>query len=237
MIKGMNIAVIPARGGSKRIPRKNIRLFAGRPIISWVIDELMNSGVFTSVYVSTEDDEIAAISESAGAKVTFRRSDDLADDFATTGSVMTHAIETIISQLNDLSLSFCTVYPTAVFADRGDYSESFRMYNELDDGFVFSVGQYDAPIERSFSLENGVLTRFDDSSRLQRTQDLPTRYFDAGQFYWSSANMWKKWESGIYQPSAVHILPKWKVHDIDTQEDWDLAEQIFIARVMPKLNL
>jgi N-acylneuraminate cytidylyltransferase len=81
------------------------------------------------------------------------------------------------------------------------------------------------------------LTRFDDSSRLQRTQDLPTRYFDAGQFYWSSSNMWKKWESGIYQPSAVHILPKWKVHDIDTEEDWDLAEQIFVARVIPKLNL
>ncbi len=233
----MNIAVIPARGGSKRIPRKNIRPFAGKPIITWVIDELKRSGVFSSVYVSTEDDEIADVCLSSGAEVSFRRSEKLADDFTTTGSVMKHAIDTITSQRNGEKFKFCTVYPTAVFADVDDYRKSFQLYEELDDGFVFSVGKYDAPVERSFSLVNGILTRMDDTTRLQRTQDLPVRYFDAGQFYWSSSSMWERWEAGIYKPANVHVLPKWKVHDIDSLEDWDLAEQIFTARIVPNLKL
>lgn len=233
---GMNIAVIPARGGSKRIPRKNIREFAGRPIISWVIDELKRSEVFSAIYVSTEDDEIAAIAQSCGAKVVDRGSAGLSDDFATTGAVMVDAIGTISEQNSQAPLNFCTVYPTAVFADSHDYVQSLSLYEELEDGFVFSVGKYDSPIERSFSYVNGVLTRFDPNAALKRTQDLPTRYFDAGQFYWSSANMWKKWEAGIHHPATPYVLPKWKVHDIDDLEDWEVAEQIFISKVKPKFN-
>lgn len=233
----MRIAIIPARGGSKRIPKKNKKEFAGHPIISWVIDELIQSEMFSEVVVSTDDPEIAEISQSHGALVPFVRPAHLSDDFATTGEVVVHTLQRLTQILPVDPEQVCTVYPTAVFADRNDYAQSLLIYEQLEDGFVFSVGEYPTPIERSLVFDQQRAIRFGTNTGLVRTQDLPTRYFDAGQFYWASADMWSRWNKGILSPSLPYVLPKWKVHDIDTSEDWELAELIFSLKLASKRNL
>jgi pseudaminic acid cytidylyltransferase len=233
----MRIAIIPARGGSKRIPLKNKKEFAGKPIITWVIRELIESNVFSQVIVSTDDLEIVEIAQMEGALVPFLRPDHLSDDYATTGAVVVHALQMLQDQLPAEDLQVCTVYPTAVFADRNDFVESLSIYEKLDDGLVFSVGEFPAPIERSLIFEDLTAIRYRPEAGLSRSQDLPTRYFDAGQFYWASAQMWKRWEQGSLNPVQPYVLPKWKVHDIDTIDDWELAEMIFSNRVKPLRDL
>jgi N-acylneuraminate cytidylyltransferase len=233
----MRIAIIPARGGSKRIPHKNKKVFAGEPIIAWVIRELIESKVFSQVIVSTDDLEIAEIAQMEGALVPFMRPTHLSDDYATTGAVVVHALQMLQNQLPTEGLQVCTVYPTAVFADRNDYVESLSVYEELTDGLVFSVGEFATPIERSLIFENLTAIRNRPDAGLSRSQDLPTRYFDAGQFYWASAQMWERWEQGSLYPVKPYVLPKWKVHDIDTIDDWELAEMIFTNRVKPLRGL
>lgn len=223
----MKVAVVPARGGSKRIPRKNIRSFLGRPIISWVLDELLASGVFDMVIVSTDDREIAEIAVSEGATVPFFRPAELADDHTTTGKVVDHAVDELRKIYPREDLTVCTVYPTAVFSDRHDYARSLEIYETIDDGFVFAVGTFPAPIERSLVFEDLTCVRFSAGASLTRSQDLPRRYYDAGQFYWASQEMWRRWESGNLRPCMPYVLPKWKVHDIDDEDDWEFAELVF----------
>ncbi len=225
----MRLAIVPARGGSKRIPRKNVKSFADRPMITWVIEELLSSSVFDEVIVSTDDEEIASIAKSAHAQVPFMRPSNLADDFATTGAVVAHALEKMKLDLREEEVQVCTVYPTAVFVDRSDFEKSLKIYEQLIDGFVLAVGEYSAPIERSMTFDNDEYERFVAHSGLTRTQDLPKRYFDAGQFYWSSKSMWKRWELGARSPVRPYLLPKWKTHDIDTMEDFEFAELVFRA--------
>lgn len=222
--------MVPARGGSKRIPRKNIKDFAGRPMIAWVIRELLSSGIFEEIIVSTDDEEIADISRTQGALVPFVRPSNLANDFSSTGSVVIHALETMRLSLPSKDLQVCTIYPTAVFADRVDYKKSLELYEKMTDGFVLTVGEYSAPIERSMTFQNDEYKRMIPDSGLTRTQDLPKRYFDAGQFYWASGDMWSRWESGVSGPVRPYLLPKWKTHDIDTPEDFEFAELVFKAK-------
>lgn len=221
-----NIAVIPARGGSKRIPRKNIRMFHGRPLISYSIEAAIKSNCFDKIIVSTDDEEIAEVSLSFGAEVPFLRSKELSNDFAGT----TPVIQDTILQLDDSDIEYvCCIYATAPMLSEKDIRiglNTIKLKEEFD--YAFSVTTYDFPIQRSLSLnqENRVEMHNPDLFNT-RSQDLEECWHDAGQFYWGTR---KAWQQGlpIFSSNSVGVkLPRHRVQDIDTQEDWDMAEMLY----------
>ena len=223
----MNIAIIPARGGSKRIPRKNIRSFCGRPMISWPIETAFASGLFGRVIVSTDDLEIAETARAWGAEVPFMRPDALADDFAGTIPVIAHATQWAREQGWSAD-SVCCIYPTAPMIAPEDLAEGFRLLGDAARDFVFSATDYASPIFRAFvqTGDGGVEMVFPQHFH-SRSQDLPRALHDAAQFYWGREEAWLKAETLFGPRSAALLIPRWRVQDIDTPEDWDRAEALF----------
>lgn len=225
----MNLAVIPARGGSKRIPRKNIKCFCGKPIIAWSIEAAIISGCFDRVIVSTDDAEIADVAKKYGAEVPFLRPDNLADDYIGTIPVVRHAIEQI-AELDGSPEFVCCLYATAPFVIDEDIREGYRLLQDSGADYTISVTSYAFPIQRAIRVtEQGRVEMFFPEYMDTRSQDLQESWHDAGQFYWGRADAWRE-ERKIFSSSSLPVvLPRYRVQDIDSPEDWIHAELMFKA--------
>lgn len=225
----MNVAVIPARGGSKRIPRKNIKPFCGKPMIAWSIEAALQSGCCGRVIVSTDDAEIAAVARQYGAEVPFVRPPELSDDHTGTIPVIAHAIEQLTSQ-GAAPQQVCCIYATAPFIRAEDIQRGLQILADTDSDYAFSVTSYPFPIQRAIRItQSGRIEMFHPELFSVRSQDLEEAYHDAGQFYWGRAVAWQQGKT-IFSPQAVPvILPRHQVQDIDTPEDWLRAELMFKA--------
>jgi len=222
----MNIAIIPARGGSKRIPRKNIKIFNGKPIIYWSIKAAEESGVFDSIIVSTDDDEIASVAKELGADIPFIRNKKISDDFTGTAEVIKDAI----FQINKAGFTpnnVCCIYPTAPLINSKDISKTLKiLISNSNIDYIYPVTEYAHPIHRSMIInQEGRMDFLFPENQLARTQDLPITFHDAGQFYWGTSDSWmenKKMHSG-----TGFKIPNWRVVDIDNEDDWERAELLF----------
>lgn len=225
-----NVAIIPARGGSKRIPRKNIKPFAGKPMIAWSVEAALASGCFDRVIVSTDDEEIATVAKEWGAEVPFRRPPELSDDHTGTIPVIAHAIKWLSEQREALE-AVCCLYATAPFVQPEDLRwgyESLQRGEEVD--YAFSVTSYAFPIQRALRLTpEGRVAMFQPENFHTRSQDLEEAWHDAGQFYWGRAEAWLKGLPIFSEHAVPVILPRHRVQDIDTPEDWQRAEWLFKA--------
>ncbi|MGL4447518.1 MAG: pseudaminic acid cytidylyltransferase [Shewanella sp.] len=227
----MPIAIIPARGGSKRIPRKNIKLFHGKPMIAWSILAAQKSGCFARIIVSTDDAEIAAVAREYGAEVPFIRPAEIANDYATTSDVLCHAITWLAAQGQYPEL-ICCLYATAPFVAPDDLRHGLDLLtNSPATQFVFSATRFNFPIQRAIKVnEQGCVSMFSPEHLLTRSQDLEEAYHDAGQFYWGRANAWLAKQPVFEKNSQIVLLPSFRVQDIDTLDDWLRAEQLFAQR-------
>lgn len=218
-----NVAIITARGGSKRIPRKNIKLFRGKPIIAYSIETALKCGLFDLVMVSTDDDEIADISKSYGAQVPFIRSKQTADDFAGTADV-------VLEVINDLKANgkqfenACCIYPTAPFISQQTLSEAYDLMVTNKFNSVFPVCPFSYPIQRALEITNSKTTMVWEENLNKRSQDLQTRYHDAGQFYWMNVSAFLKEKKVLTHNTGSTILNELQVQDIDNETDWKIAE-------------
>ena len=225
----MRLAVIPARGGSKRIPRKNIKPFGGKPVIVWSINAALQSNRFDQVIVSTDDAEIAEIARMHGASVPFIRPPELSDDYTGTTSVIRHAIDWF--QMHGKAPELvCCIYATAPFICADDIQKGLRVLEQTGSDYVFSVASYAFPIQRALRvMPNGRVEMFYPQHFSTRSQDLEMAYHDAGQFYWGHTSAWLGGNPIFSPDSASVILPRHRVQDIDTPEDWERAELMFSA--------
>ena len=222
----MRVAVIPARGGSKRIPRKNIKDFGGKPMIAWAIETAKASGLFEHIIVSTDDAEIAKVAITFGAEVPFLRPTDLSDDYAGTTEVITHAVNWMATQGWDIS-DVCCIYATAPLLQVDDIESGLKLLDSGDWEYTFSAAEFDSPIFRSFEqVSGGGVAMFFPEHFTTRSQDLPLALHDAGQFYWGKVSAWTKGKQIFDEHSAPVIIPRWRVQDIDTENDWVRAESI-----------
>lgn len=222
----MKIAIIPARGGSKRIPRKNIRPFCGKPVIAWSIESAKRSGCFDRVIVSTDDKQIADVARHFGAEVPFTRPDELSDDHAGTAAVIRHAVAWLAS---DIALeAVCCIYATAPFATPADLARGLQLLQEHGCAYVFSATRYPHPIQRALTISaDGSARMLHPEYAGTRSQDLPEAFHDAGQFYWGTADAWLA-EQPIFGAASIPLLlPSYRVQDIDTNDDWIRAERLF----------
>jgi N-acylneuraminate cytidylyltransferase len=222
----MNIAIIPARGGSKRIPRKNVRPFCGRPMIAWPIATAVASGLFDHIVVSTDDQEIADTARGLGVEVPFTRPAELADDHAGTIPVIAHATSWAQDQWPVDAV--CCIYPTAPMISSDDLAEALRLLRDGPGDFVFSATDYASSIFRAFvhTEGGGVEMVFPDCFET-RSQDLPRAFHDAAQFYWGRPHAWLTAATLFGPRSTPLLIPRWRVQDIDTLDDWDRAEALF----------
>lgn len=218
-----NIAIIPARGGSKRIPRKNLKNFCGAPIISYPIRVALGSGLFSDVIVSTDDVEIAEIAIKYGASVPFYRSKENADDFATTDQVISEVIAKLISTGINFD-NFCCIYPTSPLLSPKTLNEAYcKLLDGNFDG-VFAVTEFSYPIQRGLKIENDVFKMIWPENKQKRSQELPKVYHDAGQFYWSTKTSFLESKSLWTDNTSALVLSNLLVQDIDTETDWQIAE-------------
>jgi pseudaminic acid cytidylyltransferase len=227
------IAVIPARGGSKRIPGKNSKLFLGIPIIERVINQALKSNLFDRIIVSTDDEYIAEIAFKAGADVPFLRPANIAGDHTSTITVVRHAItEMIKTKETDI---VCCLYPTSVFVNAEVLKNGLSIIRTGLYDYVISSVEYDHPIQRSFTLQEGRLNDLLENHLQTRTQDLKKFYHDAGQFYCGRVKSWLSNDRIIGKNSYAIVFSGNEVHDIDTPEDWVIAELLF--KISKKENL
>jgi pseudaminic acid cytidylyltransferase len=219
-----NVAIIPARGGSKRIPRKNIRDFLGKPILAYSIEKALESRLFEEVMVSTDDEEITEVARKYGAKVPFIRSEENADDYASTVDVL---VEVLLEyqQRGKYFENGCCIYPTAPLLKSSFLKSGYeRLINESF-STLFPVVEFSYPILRSLRLIKKGKVEMNWPEHLEsRSQDLPKAYHDAGQFYWFNVEQLLNKKKLFGDNSGSIIIPNTLVQDIDTQEDWDLAE-------------
>jgi len=221
----MNIAIIPARGGSKRIPRKNIKLFGDKPMIAWAIEAAKKSGKFDHVIVSSDDPEIIEISNQWGAETPFLRPDSLADDFTPTVPVIAHAIEEC-QRLGWLVNYACCIYPGVPFLEPADLIKAYDVLNSTNVDFVYPVSEYPHPTQRAMrQLQSGQMQFMDSTHEMTRTQDLETTFHDAGQFYWGRVSAWLEHKK-MHSEGVGMVIPNWRVVDIDNFDDWKRAEML-----------
>lgn len=221
-----SVAIIPARGGSKRIPRKNLLAFDGVPMIVRSIRTALDSGLFEQVVVSTDDADIAELALAHGAQVPFLRPAELADDFTGTAAVIVHALQ----QLPAFDYA-CCVYATAPLLQARFLRQGFELLQQHPDkAFAFSVCSFGFPVQRALTLDGqGALTALYPEFRNTRSQDLPEAFQDAGQFYWGRREAWLRGDV-LYSPASLPVLlPRHLVQDIDTLEDWKRAEYLYAA--------
>lgn len=215
-----NIAIIPARGGSKRIPRKNIKEFLGKPIIAYSIEAALNSGLFKEVMVSTDDEEIAEIATKYGAIVPFLRTEENSNDFATTADVLFEVMANYSEEYDN----GCCIYPTAPLVTIEKLKDCYTNLIRQDYDTVFPVVKYSYPIQRSLCDNNGKIEMVWPHNLEKRSQDLEDRYHDAGQFYWFNIAKFFKSKKLYSDNSGYIIMDELFVQDIDNETDWKLAE-------------
>lgn len=218
-----SIAIIPARGGSKRIPKKNIKKFSGKPIITYSIEAALKSGLFSEVIVSTDSEEIAQISRAAGAVVPFLRSKENANDIATTAD----ALNEVTLELRKIGKDFdfaCCIYPTALFMANGDLKKGLDLLLENDFDTVLPVVEFSYPILRSFKIENEKLKMNWPEHYDSRSQDLEASYHDAGQWYWYKPEKLLENPTLFTTNTGAVQLTEDRVQDIDSETDWQIAE-------------
>ena len=219
-----NLAIIPARGGSKRIPRKNIKLFLGKPIMAYSIEAALNLGLFDEVMVSTDEAEIAEIAIQYGAKVPFMRSEKMSNDIATTFDV----VEEVINSYKEKEIEFenvCCIYPCAPFVTEQKLKETYKLFvNEHFDA-VFPVMQFGFPIQRALQMDHtGKIIFFNTEYALTRSQDLSPSFHDAGQFYWMNVKSCMEQQKIITANTGSIVITELEGQDIDNEVDWKLAE-------------
>ncbi|MBU1196537.1 MAG: pseudaminic acid cytidylyltransferase [Proteobacteria bacterium] len=227
------LAIIPARGGSKRIPGKNIRLFCGKPIIAYSILAAQKANIFDRIIVSTDDEKIANTAMEWGAQVPFKRPQNLADDYTTTIDVIKHAIQ----WCNDNNEHYdytCCIYATAPFIRDQDLKKGYELLVNSPNNFAFPVTGFASSIFRALKLtKENQMKMFWPEHIDTRTQDLPEAYHDVGQFYWGKTNAFLKSRSIFEDQSCPIVIPRYLAQDIDTYEDWDQAE-LFYKLLFPK---
>ena len=220
----MKIAVIPARGGSKRIPRKNIKPFRGKPMIAWSIEAAKRSGLFEHIIVSTDDAEISEVARQHGAEAPFVRPAELSNDHAATTAVIAHATKWALKQRWPVE-AVCCLYATAPFIQAADLKRGLELLESGPWAFVFSATEFAAPIFRSFKQrEGGGIEMFFPEHFGTRSQDLPIALHDAAQFYWGRPEAWVEEKRVFDAHSRVVVIPRWRVQDIDNADDWTRAE-------------
>ncbi|MGI9204994.1 MAG: pseudaminic acid cytidylyltransferase [Woeseiaceae bacterium] len=225
---------MPARGGSKRIPRKNIREFSGQPLIAHAIGTALASGLFDRVVVSTDDDEVSSIARASGAEVPFRRPSTLSGDYTGTTEVISHAVNWLQDHGCSNLKAVCCIYPTAVFMCAEDLAEGLAILESADWHYVFSATEFAAPVPRSFERgQSGRIKMLFPEKFGTRSQDLAEVFHDAGQFYWGTPEAWLGLERIFDRHSTIIRIPRWRVQDIDTEEDWRRA--LCIATCMAEL--
>lgn len=220
----MSLCIIPARGGSKRIPRKNIALFHGRPMIGWSIDAARTSGLFDRIIVSTDDPEIAEVARAEGAEVPFLRPADLSGDLTPTVDVIAHAVQAAEMKPET---PVCCLYATAPFVRAGDLATGLALL-QAGGTYAMAVTRFAYPIQRALRRgADGAVSMIEPGLMQTRSQDLEEAWHDAGQFYWARAATWAA-RTPVFGPGARGVaLPSWRVVDIDTPEDWARAEVLF----------
>ena len=223
------IAVIPARGGSKRIPRKNIKPFCGKPMIAYSIEAAIRAGIFDEIIVSTDDEEIADVARNAGASVPFMRPKELSDDFTATGTVVEHAIK-FLQARGDRIKFVCTIYATAPLIDEFYIKLGLEKLRASNAKNAFSCTSMSFPIWRTFKIaKDGRCEMFWRENFDKRSQDLEEAYQDAGQFYWTNLDAPSSDEIFFGRDSIAIVLPRHLVQDIDTPQDWIRAEFLYEA--------
>ncbi|MCT7541265.1 pseudaminic acid cytidylyltransferase [Aliarcobacter cryaerophilus] len=227
------VAIIPARGGSKRIPKKNIKDFHGKPLIAYSIEVALKSKLFDKVIVSTDDEEIAKIAMQYGAVIPFLRPKELSDDFTGTGAVVEHTMNYLKQQGENYDF-ICTIYATAPFLDKKYLIEGFEKLKNSNAKNAFSCTSMPFPIQRTFKItQNERCEMFWSENFTKRSQDLEEAFQDAGQFYWTNLNV--KSDDIIFGKDSIPIiLPRHLVQDIDTLEDWIRAEFMYEALIKSK---
>jgi pseudaminic acid cytidylyltransferase len=222
----LNLAVIPARGGSKRIPRKNVRPFRGKPMIAWSIEAALGCGLFGRVIVSTDDPEIAEAARAHGAEAPFVRPAELSDDHAGTLEVVRHAAAWAV-EAGSRPEAVCCLYATAPFITAADLAAARETLAGGAFDYVFAAVRYDHPVQRAFTrAAGGAMAMLFPQHRLSRSQDLAPVYHDAGQFYWGRTEAWLEGRAIFGDRSGFIELPSWRVQDIDTPDDWTRAEHL-----------
>lgn len=223
----MKMAVIPARGGSKRIPRKNIRNFCGQPMIAYAINAAKQSGLFERIVVSTEDEEIRRVSLAYGAEIPFSRPKELADDHTATVPVIRHAI-TACQAIGWNPDIVCCIYPAVPLLQPTDLSRALDLLLETSEAqYSFPITEFPSAVQRALARDElGHVSSLYKEFQLSRTQDLPQAYYDAGQFYWGYSSAWL---SGLspHNNAVGSITSRWKAVDIDTEEDWIQAGLLY----------
>lgn len=224
------LAIIPARGGSKRIPRKNIRPFHGKPIIAWSIEAALRSGCFDAVVVSTDDEEIAAVARQHGATTPFLRPEALSGDHAPTVPVVRHAIDWFAMHDRPPG-QVCCIYATAPFVRAADLQRGLTVLTTSGADYAFSATSYPFPIQRAIRVDaQGQVSMFSPESFGVRSQDLEPAFHDAGQFYWGTSVAWRTNDLIFSPTSRAVLMPRRQVQDIDTLEDWEIAELLFTVQ-------
>ena len=219
----MRVAIIPARGGSKRIPRKNIKEFNGKPIIVWAILAAQKSRLFDYIVVSTDDDEIKSVSEKNGAIVPFIRPTDISDDHTPTVPVISHAVKEIDRLYQHVEYA-CCIYPCSPLLLASDMVKAFNKLESTGEDFVYPVVEYPHPILRSMrQTENGKMEFIYPEHELTKTQELESAFHDAGQFYWGRAEAWRELKK-MHTDGLGMEIPSYRVVDIDNEDDWKRAE-------------
>lgn len=223
----MRYAIIPARGGSKRIPGKNIKCFCGKPLIAYSIDAALRSELFDKVIVSTDSEKIAEVAKKYGAEVPFLRPSEISDDFTPTQDVLSHALTYLLESGENIDY-FCCIYPTAPLLNIHYLKRGLEIIKEKKCETVMSVTSFPYPIFRGLKLEeSGELSMFWPEHELTRSNDLPEAYHDAGQFYWIDALKFNLSKRMVPENTFPCKLPRYMVQDIDTPEDWENAELIY----------
>jgi N-acylneuraminate cytidylyltransferase len=223
----MNLAIIPARIGSKRIPKKNVKDFCGKPIIAWSIEEAIKSSCFDRIIVSTDCEDLAEIAIFYGAEVPFIRPSELANDYADTTSVVKHGINFFINQ-KIIFDNVCCIYATAPFLQSSDLKKGLALLNNKEVSYSMPVTSYRFPIQRAIKINaNNRVEMFNRKNFKKRSQDFTEAWHDAGQFYWGRADAWLNDKLIFDIETSPIILPSYRVQDIDTPEDWKRAEKLF----------
>lgn len=230
----MILAIIPARGGSKRIKNKNIKNFFNRPIISYPIQEAIKSNIFDKVIVSTDSDKIEKISKKFGAQIYFKRPKKLSGDKVSDKLVIKHAIKWVTKYIGKVKY-VCVIYPTAALIKKKDLRDSFKILKKKKWSFVFSAKKYTYPVQRSFSMErNRSLKMLTEKFYNKRSQELKTYYHDAGQFYWGETKAWLSNKMIFGKNSSVFILDYFESHDVDSPSDWKILEKLHYIKNLKK---
>jgi len=222
-MKEKTIAILPARGGSKRIPRKNVQPFLGKPIIHYAIEAALHSKLFDEVMVSTDDTEIAALSRSFGASVPFFRSEKTSNDFA----IIADVVEEVLQEYKKIGKEFqycCCILPTAIFLTPQRLQEGYALLKKKNYITVFPVVQFSYSILRALKLENEKVMMIWPENLKKRSQDLESTYHDSGQFYWMNVHEFFKEKNLFTDNSGAIVLSDVEVQDIDTETDWKIAE-------------